>query len=151
MIDGVQVTPLRVMPDERGRLMEIFRNDDPLFERFGQTYMTTAYPGVVKAWHYHATQSDNMAVVHGMMKIVLYDARDDSPTKGEIMEIVAGIHRPVRVHIPPGVYHGFKCIGEHEAVVVNVPDRVYNYDEPDEYRVDPHSGEVPYDWSRKDG
>ena len=150
MIDGVQVTPLRVMPDERGRLMEIFRNDDPLFEQFGQTYMTTAYPGVVKAWHYHAKQSDNMAVIHGMMKIVLYDARDGSPTKGEVQEVIAGVHNPVRVHIPPGVYHGFKCVSEHEALVVNVPDQVYDYAEPDEFRAPAHGDEVPYDWSRKD-
>lgn len=151
MIDGVIIKKLRVIPDERGRLMEILRADDEAFEKFGQVYMTTAYPGVVKGWHYHKKQSDNMAVVKGMMKIVLYDGRKQSPTFGEINEIFAGIYNPVLVHIPPFVYHGFKCISEEEAVVVNTTTEVYNYDAPDEFRVPAHKSKVPYDWSRKDG
>jgi len=151
MIDGVTVKKLSVLPDERGRLMEILRNDDEMFEKFGQVYVTTAYPGVVKGWHYHKKQSDNMCVVTGMMKIVLYDSRDNSPTKGEVNEYFAGIHNPILVHIPPFVYHGFKCIGGAEAIVVNVPTEKYNYDEPDEYRVDPYNNDIPYDWSLKEG
>ncbi|MEK6655022.1 MAG: dTDP-4-dehydrorhamnose 3,5-epimerase family protein, partial [Thermodesulfobacteriota bacterium] len=84
MINGVMVKKLRVISDERGRLMEILRADDEVFHGFGQVYMTTAYPGVVKGWHYHKRQFDNMAVVRGMMKIVLYDGREASPTFGEI-------------------------------------------------------------------
>ena len=76
MIDGVKLKPLRVLPDERGRLMEILRCDDEVFSKFGQVYMTTAYPGVVKGWHYHKVQTDNMAVVRGMMKLVLFDSRE---------------------------------------------------------------------------
>jgi dTDP-4-dehydrorhamnose 3,5-epimerase len=151
MIDGVLVKKLKVIPDERGRLMEILRADDNAFEKFGQVYMTTAYPGVVKGWHYHKKQADNMAVVRGMMKIVLYDGREQSPTFGEINEIFAGNHNPVLVHIPPLVCHGFKCISEEEAVVVNVPTEMYNYETPDEFRLPAHGGEVPYDWTRKDG
>ena len=151
MIDGVLVKKLKVIPDERGRLMEILRADDNAFEKFGQVYMTTAYPGVVKGWHYHKKQADNMAVVRGMMKIVLYDGREQSPTFGEINEIFAGNHNPVLVHIPPLVCHGFKCISEEEAIVVNVPTEMYNYETPDEFRLPAHGGEVPYDWTRKDG
>ena len=151
MIDGVKVKKLRVIPDERGKLMEILRADDEMFEKFGQVYMTTAYPGVVKAWHLHKVQDDNMAVVRGMMKIVLYDGRDDSPTKGEVNEFFVGEHNPVLVHIPKGVMHGFKCISEYEAIVVNAPTELYNYKEPDEYRVHPHENDIPYDWARKDG
>ncbi|PKN32733.1 MAG: dTDP-4-dehydrorhamnose 3,5-epimerase [Deltaproteobacteria bacterium HGW-Deltaproteobacteria-19] len=151
MIDGVKVKKLRVIPDERGRLMEILRVDDEMFQAFGQVYMTTAYPGVVKGWHYHKEQSDNMAVVRGMMKIVLYDSRKDSPTCGEVNQFFAGEHNPILVHIPPYVYHGFKCISAEEAIVVNVPDRVYRYDNPDEYRADPHENDIPYSWDRKDG
>jgi len=151
MISGVKVKRLRVIPDERGRLMEILRSDDEIFEKFGQVYITTAYPGVVKGWHYHRIQSDNMAVVKGMMKIVLYDARKDSPTYGEVNEFFAGEHNPILIHIPPFVYHGFKCISEYEAIVVNIPTERYNYDEPDEYRVDPHNNDIPYDWARRDG
>ena len=151
MIDGVLVKKLKVIPDERGRLMEILRADDKAFEKFGQVYMTTAYPGIVKGWHYHKKQADNMAVVRGMMKIVLYDGREQSPTFGEVNEIFAGNHNPVLVHIPPLVCHGFKCISEEEAIVVNVPTEMYNYETPDEFRLPAHGGEVPYDWTRKDG
>lgn len=150
MIEGVTITKLRVIPDERGRLMEMLRSDDPEFTRFGQVYLTTAYPGVVKGWHWHKKQIDNMIVVAGMMKIVLHDRRADSPTKGETMEIYAGEHNPVRVRIPAGVCHGFTCVSPVEALVVNVPTEVYRYDDPDEFRIDPHSGEIPYDWRRKD-
>lgn len=151
MIEGVIIKKLKVIPDERGRLMEILRADDEMFKGFGQVYMTTAYPGVVKGWHYHKKQYDNMAVVKGMMKIVLYDSRPESATRGEINEIFAGEHNPVMVHIPPYVYHGFKCISAEEAVVVNTPTAVYNYREPDEFRVHPHENDIPYDWGRKDG
>ena len=151
MIDGVIVKKLKVIPDERGRLMEILRSDDNFFEKFGQVYMTTAYPGVVKGWHYHKKQFDNMAVVRGMMKIVLYDSRKESASFGEINEIFAGIHNPVLVHNPPFVYHGFKCISADEAIVVNAPTEVYNYKEPDEYRLPAHDNDIPYKWDRKDG
>ncbi|MDD5712899.1 MAG: dTDP-4-dehydrorhamnose 3,5-epimerase family protein [Smithellaceae bacterium] len=151
MIEGVKVKKLKVIPDERGRLMEILRADDEIYSAFGQVYMTTAYPGVVKGWHYHKKQSDNMAVVRGMMKIVLYDGREGSPTRGEINEFFAGDANPVLVHIPPYVYHGFKCISLEEAIVVNTPTEVYNYAEPDEYRLPPHDADIPYNWDRKDG
>jgi dTDP-4-dehydrorhamnose 3,5-epimerase len=151
MIYGVILKKLKVIPDERGRLMEILRADDNFFEKFGQVYMTTAYPGVVKGWHYHKKQYDNMTVVQGMMKIVLYDSRQESATFGEINEVFTGIHNPVLVHIPPFVYHGFKCISEDEAIVINTSTEVYNYLEPDEFRVPAHDNNIPYQWDRKDG
>ena len=151
MIAGVKTKKLKVIPDERGRLMEMLRSDDELFMKFGQTYMTTAYPGVVKAWHYHKKQVDNFVVVRGMMKIVLYDSRKESPTFGEINEFFLGDHNPMLLQIPAYVYHGFKCISDEEAVVINTPTEVYNYKDPDEYRLPAHGTEIPYDWSRKDG
>ena len=150
-IEGVVVKRLRAIPDERGRLMEIMRCDDDFFQKFGQVYMTTAFPGVVKGWHYHKKQTDHMAVVRGMMKIVLYDQRDNSPTKGNVMELFAGEHNPILVGIPPGVFHGFKCISEVEAIVINTPTESYDPKDPDEYRVHPHENDIPYDWDRKDG
>lgn len=151
MIDGVRVKKLKVIPDERGRLMEILRNDDEeFFSQFGQVYMTTALPGVVKGWHYHKKQTDNFACVHGMMKIVLYDVREDSPTHGEVNEFFAGEHNPILIKVPPYVLHGFKCVSEHEAIVVNIPTEVYTYGDPDEFRMPAHSEDIPYDWDRKD-
>lgn len=151
MIDGVKVKKLKVIPDERGRLMEMLRADDDLFIGFGQVYLTAAYHGVVKGWHYHKKQVDNMVVIKGMMKIVLYDSRESSKTCGEVNEFFMGEHNPILLHIPPFVYHGFKCISEGESMVINCPTEVYNYDNPDEFRVDPHNNDIPYDWERKDG
>src|SRR4030042_2183886 len=146
LIDGVVLKKLKVIPDERGRLMEILRSDDPFFEKFGQAYLTSAYPGVVKAWHYHKTQVDHFCVIRGMMKVVLFDNREGSPTRGLINEFFLGDFNPTLIRIPKGVYHGFKCISEHEALVINLPSERYIYDEPDEYRIHPHDNDIPYDW-----
>ena len=150
MIDGVSVKRLKVIPDERGRLMEMIRCDDPEFIKFGQVYMTTAYPGVVKGWHYHQKQTDSLLVVKGMVKLVLYDRREDSPTYREVNEFFLGEHNPMMVQIPNRVLHGFKAIGTEEAIIINLVTEPYNYDEPDEFRIPPHSPEIPYDWSLKE-
>lgn len=151
MIEGVKVKKLKVIPDERGRLMEILRNDDECFEKFGQVYMTTSYPGVIKAWHYHKIQTDNVTCAHGMLKVVLYDDRDGSPTKGEVNEFFVGLYNPVLVTIPAGVYHGWKNIGESEAIAVSAPTEPYNYEQPDEYRLPYNDSKIPYNWDIKMG
>jgi len=155
LISGVQLKTLKVIPDERGRLMEILRRDDPFFREFGQVYLTTAYPGVVKAWHYHKKQYDNLVVISGMLKVALFDDREDSPTRGQVDQFFLGDYNPQLLHIPPGVYHGFKCISLQEALVINCPSEPYNHEEPDEYRLPPHAPatkmKIPYDWGRKDG
>ncbi len=151
MIDGVKTKELRVIPDERGRLMEILRRDDELFQGFGQVYMTTTYPGVVKAWHKHSKQTDNIACLAGMIKMALYDGRAGSPTHGEINEFYLGVHNPTLVQVPAGVYHGWMCVSEEEALVVNIPTEPYDRANPDEQRLDPHKNDIPYDWKRKDG
>jgi len=150
-IDGVKSKALRLIPDERGFLLEILRADDPeLFVKFGQVYVSATYPGVVKAWHYHQRQIDNFACVAGMVKLVLIDTRADSPTKGAVNEFFVGTQNPMLVQVPNLVYHGWKSIGQDLALVVNVPTEPYHYGEPDEYRLDPHDT-LPYDWNRKDG
>lgn len=151
LIEGVSVKPLRTIPDERGRLMEILRADDDQFAKFGQVYYTTAFPGVVKAWHYHKLQDDNMTVVQGMVKIALYDDRTESPTKNLINEFIVGEHSTQLIHIPRCIWHGFKCISEKEAMVINIVTECYNHKTPDEYRKSTHGSDIPYDWSRKDG
>ena len=151
LIDGVVIKDLKVIPDERGWLMEILRNDDPFFQKFGQLYMTVAYPGAVKGWHYHKQQTDHFCCVKGMLKVVLYDDREGSPTRGEVNEFFIGEKRPQLIRIPAGVLHGMKGVGVEPALLINVPDQVYDYADPDEFRVPPHDNDVPYDWSRKDG
>jgi dTDP-4-dehydrorhamnose 3,5-epimerase len=151
MINGVAAKQLKVIPDERGRLMEILRNDDDIFVKFGQVYLTTTYPGVVKAWHYHKKQDDFITCVKGMLKLVVFDGREGSPTKGEVNEFFIGEHNPLLVKVPAMVYHGWKCISEDEALVVNAPTEPYDRENPDEYRLDPHVNNIPYKWERKDG
>ena len=151
MISGVKTKRLKVIADERGRLMEMLRADDEMYMKFGQVYLTSAYPGVVKGWHYHKRQVDHFVVVRGMMKVVLYDARKDSPTTGEVNEFFLGDHNQMVLQIPILVYHGFKCIGEQEALVVNCTTETYDYENPDEFRIDPYDNDIPYDWRRKDG
>ena len=151
MINGVKVKKLKVIPDERGRLMEILRSDEDIFLKFGQVYVTTTLPGVVKAWHFHKKQTDNVTCIIGMVKLVLYDPREDSRTFNEVNEFYIGTHNLMFIQIPPGVYHGWKCVSEEEAVIINVPTEVYNYETPDEHRRDPHRNDVPYVWGRKDG
>lgn len=151
LIDGVRTKTLRLIPDERGWLMEILRSDDPdYFQKFGQVYVSATYPGVVKAWHYHKHQIDNFSCVSGMVKLVLVDTREGSPTKGAINEFFLGTQNPTLVQVPNLVYHGWKCISTEVSTVVNVPTELYRYDDPDEYRLEAH-GTLPYDWARKDG
>jgi dTDP-4-dehydrorhamnose 3,5-epimerase len=148
MIEGVKVKKLRVIPDERGRLMEILRSDDELFERFGQVYITTALPGIVKAWHYHRKQTDHFVCVIGKARVALYDSREDSPTFGEINEFIMEFANPFLLKIPSLVYHGFKCISEKEAAMINIPTELYDYHNPDEFRLDPYDNDIPYDWRK---
>ena len=150
-IAGVQVKVLRAIPDERGWLMEILRRDETdLLPAFGQVYVSATYPGVVKAWHYHKKQVDNFACVAGMVKLVLIDTREGSPTKDVVNEFFIGVQNPMLVQVPNLVYHGWKCISAEPSLVVNVPSEPYNRDAPDEFRLEPH-GTLPYDWTRRDG
>jgi dTDP-4-dehydrorhamnose 3,5-epimerase len=151
MIEGVKTKSLRVIPDERGYLMEMLRSDDALFKKFGQVYVSVAYPGVVKGWHYHKLQTDYFVIVKGMMKVVLYDQRKESPTFGELNEFFMGELNPMLLVIPPFVVHGMKAVGTQPGYLVNCPTEPYDYKSPDEYRIDPHGGEIPYNWERKDG
>jgi dTDP-4-dehydrorhamnose 3,5-epimerase len=151
LIEGVEFKELRQIPDERGYLMEMLRSDDAVFRKFGQVYLSVVYPGVVKGWHYHKIQTDYFVIVKGMVKVVLYDSRPDSPTRGEVNEFFLGEQNPLLITIPPGVLHGMKAVGAGPGFLVNCPTEPYDYASPDEYRVDPHDASIPYDWTVKDG
>ncbi|MBL7071888.1 MAG: dTDP-4-dehydrorhamnose 3,5-epimerase family protein [Candidatus Omnitrophica bacterium] len=148
MIDGVKIKKLKVIPDDRGRLMEILRSDDEIFEKFGQVYMTTVLPGIAKAWHYHKLQKDNFSCINGKIRLAVYDARKGSPSYKEVDEFILSLDEPALIQIPPMVYHGFKCIGDSEAIVINTVTEPYNRNKPDEYRLDAYENDIPYDWKR---
>ena len=148
-IEGVTVKPLKRIPDERGCVFHMLRRDDPLFEQFGEIYFSMVYPGVIKAWHLHKRMTLNYAVILGMVKLVLYDDRPGSPTKGTLMELFTGDLDFSLIKIPPGVWNGFKGIGTEPAIVANCASIPHD---PDEIvRMDPKSEKIPYDWTRKDG
>jgi dTDP-4-dehydrorhamnose 3,5-epimerase len=149
LIAGVQIKPLKVIPDERGRLTEILRADDPIFERFGQVYVTTAKFGVVKAWHYHKLQADHWVCLAGRALVGLWDDRSGSATRGAVNEFWMTPEEPFLIKIPVGVYHGFKGADPvRETMILNIPTVPYNYAVPDEYRHDPFDPAIPFDWSR---
>lgn len=148
MITGVEVKQLRQIPDERGFVLEILRSDDNFFKKFGQLYLSVVYPGVVKGWHFHKIQTDHFAVIKGMAKVVLFDQRQDSKTFGTINEFFIGELNPLLLVIPPLVVHGMKGVGTAPAYLINCPTEVYNYDNPDEYRIDPYDPSIPYNWRK---
>ena len=151
MIEGVKIKRLRRIVDDRGYLMEILRDDDELFIRFGQVYISACFPGVVKAWHCHRKQWDNFCVISGNAKIGLYDDRPESPTYGEVEALVIGELNPVLVQIPPMVWHGMAALGGQMAILLNIPTEHYEYDEPDELRRPPFDPEIPFEWFTKGG
>lgn len=145
-IIGVVVKKLKVVADERGFLMEMIRSDDKFFEGFGQVYMTTCYPGIVKAWHYHKLQDDNFCVVKGMARVGLFDNREGSESKGRSMDLVIGENNPCVVHIPTGVLHGFKAIGNDLCYLINLVKRPYDRETPDEFRVKWNDETIQFKW-----
>jgi dTDP-4-dehydrorhamnose 3,5-epimerase len=148
LIQGVVAKRLKVIRDNRGRLMEILRSDDKIFKRFGQCYITTAYPKVIKAWHYHRYQDDHFTCVQGRIRLALFDGRRNSPTFGFLNEFRLSLNNPLLVKIPKGVYHGFKAESRQEAMVINIPTKAYNHKMPDELRVAHNDKKIGYRWSK---
>lgn len=147
MIDGVNIVPLKKIPDERGTIMHMLKSTDAHFEQFGEIYFSTIYPEIIKGWHIHSKMTINYAVIVGMIKLVLYDSRDNSPTKGEMMELFIGDENYVLVQVPPGVWNGFKGIGKKTAIVANCS--TIPHDPNELKRLDPSDKSIPYDWSLK--
>jgi dTDP-4-dehydrorhamnose 3,5-epimerase len=148
-IHDVTVTPLRRIPDERGAVFHMLREDSPVFERFGEIYFSLVYPGVVKGWHVHSRMTLNYAVPVGMVKLVCYDDRPDSPTKGTVQELHVGELNFVLVTIPPLVWNGFKGEGGAPALVANCATEPHDPDEIE--RVDPFDNDIPYEWALRHG
>ncbi len=146
MIQGVEVKQLTRNADERGFLMEIMRNDDPIFTKFGQCYVSMNYPVAVWAWHYHEKQDDFFVVVKGMIKVGLYDMREGSPTRGEVSEYYLGDNNNIVLKIPVGVAHGYKTVGVEPSLLVNFPSEMYDREEPDEHRLPWDTDQIPFDW-----
>jgi dTDP-4-dehydrorhamnose 3,5-epimerase len=148
-IDGVRVTPLRRIPDERGAVLHMLREDDAWFERFGEIYFSLVYPGVVKGWHRHSRMTLNYAVPVGMVKLVCYDDRERSPTRGAVQELHVGELNYALVTIPPLIWNGFKGVGTQAALVANCATVAHDPGEIE--RLEPVAERIPYDWSVRHG
>jgi dTDP-4-dehydrorhamnose 3,5-epimerase len=146
-IDGVVVKRLNQINDERGKIMHMLRCDDPLFESFGEIYFSVVYPGVIKGWHLHSKMTLNYACVSGMIKLVLFDERAASPTKGMLQEVFLGETEYNLVRIPFGVWNGFKGVGIAPSIVANLASHAH--DPAEISRMDPLSNHIPYDWALK--
>ena len=149
MIDGVQVVPLRRIPDERGTVFHMLKRTDPHFKEFGEIYFSTVYPGVVKGWHRHKEMTLNYACVSGRVKLVLYDEREGSRTRGNLLEVFLGEDNYALVVIPPDVWNGFKGMSEPHAIVANCC--THPHDPARSTRLEPSSTHIPYDWGVKHG
>lgn len=144
MIEGVTVSPLKQIFDERGKVMHMLREDSSIFSRFGEIYFSSTYPGVVKAWHLHKKMTLNYAVVCGEIKLVLYDDRELSPTRGTVQELFISPENYFLVTVPPLIWNGFKCVGTTNAVVANCATLPHHPDEIQ--RTLPDDPSIPYDW-----
>lgn len=147
MIDGVIITPLKQILDERGKVMHMLRNDASDFSGFGEIYFSTVYPGAIKGWHIHHKMILNYAVPHGLIKFVLYDDRLKSKTHGVLQEIFLGPENYCLVTVPPLVWNGFKGVGSEVALVANCASIPHDPNEIE--RKDPFDPSIPYDWNIK--
>ncbi len=146
MIEGVVIKKIEKFCDERGFFMEVLRDDDGLLANFGQSSYTIANPGVIKAFHWHERQDDLWFFASGMAKVVLYDLREDSPTSGQIQEIITGERNPLLIVIPKGVAHGYKVLGNKPAGLFYHTTESYNRSDPDEGRIPYDDPSIGYDW-----
>lgn len=144
MIDGVEIIPLKKIPDERGTIMHMLRCDDKHFEKFGEIYFSKTLPGAIKGWHIHEKMALNYAVIFGMIKLVLYDSREGSATKGNLMELFLGDDNYILVKIPPGVINGHKVIGNRPAILANCATEAHY--PKNSRKIDPFTKDIPYDW-----
>ena len=149
MISGVRIVALKKIVDERGKIMHMMKVTDPHFISFGEIYFSCAWPGTVKAWHIHQKMTVNNAVLSGHAKLVLYDLRADSPTKGELQEVYFGEDNYILVQIPPGIANGYKAYGDKLVIMANCASHPH---EPNEMlRMDPFTKEIPYRWDLRHG
>jgi dTDP-4-dehydrorhamnose 3,5-epimerase len=146
VIEGVKVVPLKQIADERGTVMHMLKRTDPHFIRFGEIYFTTVHPGVVKGWHKHQRMTLNYACVYGRIKLVLYDDREESETRGEVMELFLGPDDYQLVQIPTNIWNSFKGLGEETAIIANCATEPHTK----EFTAssDPFDGPIPYDWGK---
>ena len=144
MIHDVKITPLKIISDQRGKVMHMLRSDSKVFSQFGEIYFSTIFFDVIKAWHLHKEATLNYACVKGKVRLVLFDNRDKSPTQGIYQELILGQKDYFLVTIPANVWNGFKGIDKSESIVANCLTIPHN--EKEMVRRDPSDRSFNYKW-----
>ncbi len=144
MIDGILIKPLKVFTDERGKLMHMLRCDDEIFLGFGEVYFSVTNPGIIKGWKKHLKMTQHFAVPCGSIKLVVYDDRPLSPTKGQCQEIFLGGADYNLVRVPPLVWYAFSCVGDQPAMIVNCTNIPHDPNEVELVPLD--DARIPYKW-----
>ncbi|MFE5320244.1 dTDP-4-dehydrorhamnose 3,5-epimerase family protein [Paenibacillus sp. NPDC056579] len=149
MIEGVQKKNLVLHSDDRGYFMELLREDDAIYGRFGQASISMSYPGVIKAFHYHKKQDDIWFFPAGSAQVVLHDMRPDSPTYRQTDVYYMGDNNRYLLFIPRGVAHGYRVLGNQPATIVYFTNLAYDPQQPDEYRIDWDDETIGFDWKTR--
>lgn len=147
-IEGVRMKSIANMLGDRARLTEIWRRDWQLDDQpIDQVFQSLLEPGAITAWHCHVETMDRMFCAFGRIKLALYDARSESSTYGTVIELRLGEERPMLVTVPPGVWHGVACLGSKPALLINLVDKAYDYNDPDHWRLPADTPQIPYRFS----
>jgi len=125
-IEGIKITPLKIIKDHRGSVMHMIRNDNEVFEEFGEIYFSTIFENKVKAWHLHKEATLNYACVFGKVKLVLFDERKTSKTYGEYQELFLSLDNYSLITIPPNIWNGFKGMNKESSIIANCLDLPHN-------------------------
>ncbi len=148
-IAGVVYKEVKNVIKDNGSLTELFRPEWFENTAIGQVFKVNLQPGAISAWHVHEVTIDRLSILLGTVKVVLYDTREDSPTKGLINEFKLSESRPGTVFIPPGVWHGVQNIHHRESMILNMVDVAYRYENPDHLRIPFNDPQVPYTFEKK--
>lgn len=144
MIDGVKIIPLKIISDHRGKVMHMLRSDSPNFKKFGEVYFSTIFQNIVKGWHLHLKSTLNYVCLNGRVKLVLFDDRTNSSTKGKYQEIILSPKEYFLVSIPPKIWNGFKGLDQYESIIANCLDNPH--DESEMIRKETTDKYFNYNW-----
>ena len=143
-IEGIKISPLKIISDHRGSVMHMLRNDNQIFEKFGEIYFSTILGDKIKAWHLHKEATLNYACIHGKVKLVLYDEREKSKTFGTYQELFLSLENYSLITIPPNIWNGFKGLNKGHSIIANCLNLPHN--EKEMIRSDIDDKRFNYKW-----
>ena len=144
MIHDVKITPLKIISDNRGKVIHMLRTDSQVFEKFGEIYFSTIYHQSIKGWHLHKESTLNYVCIKGKVKLVLFDNRKESSTKGVYQELILSPEDYFLVTIPPNIWNGFKGLDKNESIIANCLTLPHN--EKEMIRKDHFDKSFNYNW-----